>query len=144
MIETYNKILLPTDGSEFAEQEISRINKLLDSEGEVVVLSVAMKIRPAQFQSKENVAKINKGLYEESQVYAEHMKKQVEDLGFKVKARVVCGRPAETIEKVSEEEGVDLIVISSSGKTGLHKFLVGSVASKVLSLAQRDVLLVHE
>ena len=72
------------------------------------------------------------------------MKVQLEKMGVNSKIRVVCGRPAEKIEQVASEEGVDLIIISSSGKTGLHKFIIGSVAEKVLSIAKRDVLLVHE
>ncbi|MGN0093118.1 MAG: universal stress protein [Methanobrevibacter sp.] len=140
----YKKVLLPTDGSEFAEQEICKVKNVLDPEGEVVIVSVAMKIRPAQFQSKENVAEINKSLISESEAYAEHMKVQLEKMGVNSKIRVVCGRPAEKIEQVANDEGVDLIIISSSGKTGLHKFIIGSVAEKVLSIAKRDVLLVHE
>lgn len=37
----YKKILLPTDGSEFAEQEICKVKNVLDPEGEVVIVSVA-------------------------------------------------------------------------------------------------------
>jgi nucleotide-binding universal stress UspA family protein len=56
---------------------------------------------------------------------------------------VRTGFPAETINKVVEEEGVDLIVISASGKSGLQKFVIGSVAEKVLKTADIDVLLIH-
>ena len=50
---------------------------------------------------------------------------------------------SESIKKVAEEEDVDLIVISSSGRTGLHKLLIGSVAEKVVSIVDMDVLLIH-
>ena len=56
---------------------------------------------------------------------------------------VKVGFPAETIKQVTEEEGVDLIVISSSGKSGIHKLVLGSVAEKVLKDSEIDVLLVH-
>jgi nucleotide-binding universal stress UspA family protein len=56
---------------------------------------------------------------------------------------VVTGFPAETINKVAEEEGADLIVISASGKSGIHRFVIGSVAEKVLKNSNIDVLLVH-
>ena len=56
---------------------------------------------------------------------------------------VKTGFPAETINAVAEKEGVELIVISSSGKSGLHRFIIGSVAEKVLKTAEIDVLLVH-
>lgn len=62
---------------------------------------------------------------------------------FNVTKMVLTGFPAETIKEVTQNEGVDLIVISSSGKSGLHKFVIGSVAEKVLKDSEVDVLLVH-
>ena len=56
---------------------------------------------------------------------------------------VKTGFPSETINQVAEEEGADLIVITSSGKSGIHKFIIGSVAEKVLKTSEIDVLLVH-
>ena len=56
---------------------------------------------------------------------------------------VVVGIPADTIVKIAEDEDVDLIIISASGKSGLHKFFIGSVAEKVLRKSNKDVLLIH-
>ena len=70
------------------------------------------------------------------------MRKLFDD-NLNVKTIVKTGFPAETINEVAEEEGADLIVISASGKSGLHKFIIGSVAEKVLKTADIDVLLVH-
>ena len=42
-----------------------------------------------------------------------------------------------------EDEDVDLIIIAASGKSGLHKFFIGSVAERVLKTTERDVLLIH-
>ena len=40
----YKKILLPTDGSGYAEQEVDRASKLIADDGEIIVLSVAGKL----------------------------------------------------------------------------------------------------
>ena len=56
---------------------------------------------------------------------------------------VVTGFPAEKIKEVADEEDVDLIIISASGKSGLHRLVLGSVAEKVLKNSDIDVLLVH-
>ena len=37
----YKKILLPTDGSAYADQEVERVKNILAEDGEVIVLSVA-------------------------------------------------------------------------------------------------------
>lgn len=60
-----------------------------------------------------------------------------------IKPVVKTGFAAEVINEVASEEGADLIVISSSGKSGLHRFILGSVTEKVLKTADIDVLLVH-
>jgi nucleotide-binding universal stress UspA family protein len=60
------------------------------------------------------------------------------DITFDIKR----GRPYETILKEQREKKIDLIVIASHGKTGIMKYLMGSVAEKVLKGARRRVLLV--
>ena len=57
----YNKILLPTDGSGYAEEEVKRATKLLADDGEIIVLSVAGKLTSSAFQSRSHVKKVNKG-----------------------------------------------------------------------------------
>ena len=53
------------------------------------------------------------------------------------------GSPARVILETIEEEDIDLVVIGSSGKTGIDKFLMGSVAEKVVKSAKCSVLVVH-
>ncbi|WP_407376098.1 universal stress protein [Methanobrevibacter sp.] len=138
----YKKILLPTDGSGYAEQEVDRVSRLLCDGGEVIILSVAGKITSSAFQRKNKIKKVNERLKREATEAVEHMKEMFDD-SINVKTLVKTGFPAETINQVAEEEDVELIVISASGKSGLHKFLIGSVAEKVLKTAEIDVLLVH-
>lgn len=138
----YRKILLPTDGSNYADEEVERATKLLADDGEVIVISVAGKLTSSAFQSRSNVKKINKGLREEAKDAVNHMVEKFSS-DIKVTPMVKVGFPAETINKVAEDENVDLIIISASGKSGLQKFFIGSVAEKVLKTAEVDVLLIH-
>lgn len=138
----YKKILLPTDGSGYADQEIDRVTKLISDDGEIIILSVAGKLTSSAFQSRKHVRKVNQGMLEEAQDAVDKMAEKFPE-GYKITKMVKTGFPAETINKVAEEEGVELIVISASGKSGLHKFIIGSVAEKVLKTTEIDVLLVH-
>jgi universal stress protein A len=54
---------------------------------------------------------------------------------------VVLGNPSEEILKAQSEKGIDLIVIASLGRTGIAKYLIGSVARNVLKGAKCPVLL---
>ncbi|WP_405277295.1 universal stress protein [Methanobrevibacter sp.] len=138
----YKKILLPTDGSGYAEQEVDRVTKLIADDGEIIILSVAGKITSSAFQSRKKVKKVNQVLKKEAETAVSKMEKLF-DPSLNVRTMVVTGFAAESINRVAEEEGADLIVISSSGKSGLHKFILGSVVEKVLKNAEIDVLLVH-
>lgn len=138
----YKKILLPTDGSAYADEEIERAIKLLADDGEIIVLSVAGKLTSSAFQSRSNVKKINKGLRAEAEDSVNHMVKKFPD-DVKVNPMVKVGFPAEVINDVAEKENVDLIIISASGKSGIHRFFIGSVAEKVLKTTEIDTLLIH-
>ena len=138
----YKKILLPTDGSTYADQEVERVEKLIADDGEIIVLSVAGRLTSSAFQSRKKVKKANEKLKKDAQKYVDNMASKFDD-SLNVRKMVLIGFPAEVIKEVSDREGVDLIVISSSGKSGLHKFVIGSVAEKVLKDSEIDVLLVH-
>ena len=60
-----------------------------------------------------------------------------------ISLRVAEGHPADVILEIAKEEDVDLIVMGSSGKTGLDRFIIGSVAEKVVKGAKCAVLVVH-
>lgn len=139
----FDKILLPTDGSEFSEHEVERAIKALSDDGEIIVLSVASKLEATTpFQSKKNIESLNEEFLKEAYENVDNMAKRF-DGHVNVTKMVVVGTPADTIVKIAEDEDVDLIIISASGKSGLHKFFIGSVAEKVLRKSNKDVLLIH-
>lgn len=138
----YDKIVLPTDGSGYAKQVADRVTKLISDDGEIIVVSVAGKLTSSAFQSRKNVKKVNAGLKKEAEDAVEHMVSILDD-NLNVKKVVKTGFPAEEINDLAEKENADLIVISASGKSGLHKFIIGSVAEEVLKNSNIDVLLVH-
>ena len=63
---------------------------------------------------------------------------------IKITTKVVEGSPAKSIIEIAEEENVDLIIIASSGKSGIDRFFLGSVAEKVIKNAKNDVLLINK
>lgn len=138
----YKKIILPTDGSGYAEEEVERATKLLADDGEIIVLSVAGKLTSSAFQSRSHVKKVNKELYKEAEDAVKNMMALFDD-DVNARPMVVVGFASEKIIEVSEKENADLIIISSSGKSGIHRFILGSVTEKVLKNAEIDVLLVH-
>lgn len=137
----YKKILLPTDGSGYAEEEALRATKLLADGGEIIILSVAGKLTSSAFHSRSKVRKLNQELYQEAEDSVEHMKTHFDET-VNVRGMVAVGFPADKIVEISEKEKADLIIISASGKSGLHRFILGSVTEEVLKTSEIDVLLV--
>jgi len=64
------------------------------------------------------------------------------DAGVAVEHRLLVGAPAATIVRTAEEENVDMIVMSTHGRTGLMRVLMGSVAEEVVRKAKCPVVTV--
>ena len=62
--------------------------------------------------------------------------------GIEVEPVILEGHPADKILEFSEQESVDLIVMGTLGRTGLDRFLLGSVAEKVIRHSKIPVMVV--
>jgi nucleotide-binding universal stress UspA family protein len=139
----YKRILLPTDGSEYSVHEVDRATKLLAEGGEIIILGVVIKLRKTAFQRSKDIERTNKAAVKEAKENVKAMKALFDD-SINVKTIVRSGFPSDKINEVAEKEDCDLIIIASSGKSGIHKFVLGSVAERVLKNAEKDVLLIHD
>ena len=92
----YKKILLPTDGSAYADQEVERVENILTEDGEVIVLSVAGVLTSSAFQSRKKVKKVNEKLKKDAQRYVDNMAAKFDD-DINVTKMVVRGFPSDAI-----------------------------------------------
>ncbi|MFB6251934.1 MAG: universal stress protein [Halobellus sp.] len=69
---------------------------------------------------------------------------RVQDAGVAVETAVETGFPHEELLSVVEREGIDLIAMGTHGRTGLDRYVLGSVAEKVVRLSPVPVLTVRE
>ena len=60
--------------------------------------------------------------------------------GIDLEKAIVLGNPSEEIMRKADEEDIDLIIMAKRGLTGLQKYLIGSVTSKVVSHSKKPVL----
>lgn len=145
-LKMYKKILLPTDGSKYSENAEQHALFLAEKSGaEIIALSVIENGFSIGLPSDDTIYEINQMLKEETKQNlkrVEEIRDEV-DSDIKVTSLVKEGSPAAVILDVAEDEDVDLIVIGSSGKTGFDRFLMGSVASKVVKSAKCSVLVVN-
>ena len=142
-VNMYTKILVPTDGSEFARKaELHALFLAKVSGAEIVALSVSENHFINGISLNEEVEQLN-------QILTDRCKedlKEFEDMneeGVKISSVIREGSPAKVILDVAAEEDIDLIVIGSSGKSGFDRFILGSVSDKVVNTAKCPVLVVH-
>jgi nucleotide-binding universal stress UspA family protein len=135
------KILIPVDGSLFALKALEKgIDVAKKEEAEITLMSVAL-----EFQDVEEIPISYIDKFKDKAIRAvDEAKEIVEKAGLKVKTRVEQGAsPADNIVTFAGEEKFDLIVIGHRGLTGLDRFLVGSVAGRVVSYAPCSVFVVR-
>ncbi|KAF0231564.1 MAG: UspA domain-containing [Desulfovibrionaceae bacterium] len=81
---------------------------------------------------------------EQAQKRLEEAGTKVQDMGITARTVMDYGSsPADSILTFAEKEGVDLIVLGSRAKTGLDRFLIGSVASKVVAHSACSVMVLR-
>lgn len=139
----YKKILVPTDGSEFAKKAQKHALFLSKMSGaELIAVSVTENNFVNGLPLDDEVYQLNQILKERSEENLKEFEKLNED-NLKITHIVREGSPAKVILEVASEEDVDLIVMGSSGKSGFDRFIMGSVADKVVNSAKCAVLVVH-
>ena len=139
----YKKILVPTDGSEFAKKAEKHALFLSKVSGaEIIAVSVTENNFVNGLPLDDEVYQLNQILKERSE---ENLKEfdELNEEDLKITHIIREGSPARVILEVAQEEDIDLIVMGSSGKSGFDRFIMGSVADKVVNSAKCAVLVVH-
>ena len=141
----YKRMLVPLDGSELAEVVLSYAKELVGRlELDIVFLHICgpheSESLPRYRSYVEHAAEITSLQSREVQAGrgAPQVGKQVEARG-----EVVTGHPAEEILRYAEENKIDLILIASHGRSGVRRWVLGSVADKILRKSKVPVWLVR-
>lgn len=142
----FHKILVALDGSELAERALRPAYEIAGKfGGEIILLRVAaaqpVVVSPVGAGALYADDSLERDR-EESEAYLQAIKMQ--GLGWEVPTRteVVSGSPAEMILETAEVEEIDLIVMSTHGRSGLSRLLYGSVAESVLRGGRVPLLLI--
>jgi len=134
---TLKRILAPTDFSELSAEGVRYACKLAkDVRAQVIVLNVVI-LDESNVVGKGEIAAHEKRLNEFA---SKIVGRRADDL--KIREVVVTGQAYAAIVDCAERERADLIVMSSHGRSGLSRMLIGSVTDKLLRGATCPVLVV--
>ncbi len=138
------KILIAVDGSEHTKRALAYLaaNEWLGSAHQYTVLTVVPEVpkRAASFVD----AGVVKGYYdEEADKVLAPVNAFFAQQGLTPQSLYKVGHPAEEIAKLAQEGKFDLLALGSHGHGVLGNLIMGSVATKVLSLSKVPVLLLR-
>ncbi len=140
----YEKILVPLDGSVLAERAIPHAGEIARGAGAEILLLQAIYL-PMPVVPEPVLLTEGKILEEAAKATSEYLDRvgaQLKGGGHRVRTMVDERPPAEAILHVADRENVDLIVMSTHGRSGLSRLMMGSIAESVLRNTHRTVMLV--
>lgn len=137
----FDRILIPLDGSERSKRVLSQVARLLRRHDAEVVLVRSVFVPPSL--ARIDTAKLAEEHRKEA---AEDLRKTAELLnaqGARARAVVLEGPAAEAVLDAARREKATMIALSTHGRGGVSRWLLGSVAEKVLRGSELPVLLLH-
>ena len=142
----YKRILIPLDGSELSEHALDQFKELLTSSSDisVVLLQVVEPFTtlyaagPAAVTMTEETQKQAEA---DAATYLSKVARRLRRKKLSVETAVVVGIPADVILDYANQHKVELIIMSSHGRSGISRWFFGSVAEKVIRHSILPVLI---
>jgi nucleotide-binding universal stress UspA family protein len=139
-MEKGERILVPLDGSECAENVLPKVEELAELKGEgICLLRVALAHTfPGADQTEAQVEVVR-----EAEEYLHGVEERLKAKGFDVNAHVRYGNEVEEILDHAAQKEIDFVAISTPRHRGVRHFFRGCVAEKILRHTPKPVFLVR-
>jgi nucleotide-binding universal stress UspA family protein len=146
----YKKIMVPLDGSKLAECVFPHLETIVkcDSPEVIVVqavepLSVPYGREVSQFTSLEQVKAFETHQKVEAEKYLKKIVARLRKTGVKAKAEVIYGKAGEALGDYANKNDIDLVIIATHGRSGISRWVWGSVADRLVRSVCVPVLMVR-
>jgi nucleotide-binding universal stress UspA family protein len=138
-------IVVGTDGSPSADAAVRRAAEVAKGTGARVDLVTAYPDVATYRETISSSAKADPiDLRQVAEGVLAREARALEDQGIEVTTHAREGDPADVIIDVAQEQGADLIIVGARGLSGLQRFLLGSVSSKLSHHAPISVMVVRD
>lgn len=145
MVAVGQRMLVPLDGSPLAEVALSEALTLARLPASEVILLRVIPPPPEDVLANGEAVSIDERERRKDGAL-QYLKDICSGPAWRdIRTRVVVefGRPAETILDFADQHRVERIVMATHGRTGLGRWVFGSVADKVLRATDRTIVLVY-
>lgn len=146
----YTKILVPLDGSELAECVLPQVEAITTGcqVSTVVFVRVAEPIDLPEGETRmalpeEQWKQLEADRILDAQNYLAQLVKRLDFKGAQLETQVLSGKAADTLADYADGNDFDLIVIATHGRSGVSRWVWGSVADRILHSACVPVLMVR-
>jgi nucleotide-binding universal stress UspA family protein len=142
----FKRIMIPLDGSELAEDAVDPALAIAESMGaEVVLFRVAQRVPRTQklAEMPDVYNDVVAATYREAEEYLKDLRGKLAYERISIEHRPASGGIARQILDFAAGHDVDLIVLSSHGRTGVDRWIHGNVAQKILTGCTCSTLVVR-
>jgi nucleotide-binding universal stress UspA family protein len=140
----YKRILVTLDGSKLAEQALPHAALHAEQFGaEIVLLKVLGPLPEPSMAGRGAVRSAEAASAQLAHDYLEGAAARLREQGLATRTATIEGKPYVEIIRFAEENEIDLIVMSTRGHSGLSRWLLGSVADRVVRGATVPLLLIQ-
>jgi nucleotide-binding universal stress UspA family protein len=136
----YKSILVPLDGSALAEAILPEIEKVARCMGARIIL---LRVSRAHVFPGKDPTEAEIEVVRRAEEYLAEIRDRLAAKGFDAEAHVRYGAVAEEILTHSARNDVDLIAMSTHGRSGLGRWALGSVAEKIVRRSVKPILLMR-
>lgn len=141
----FKKILVPLDGSELSEAALTHVIDITtDCRAlEVILMRIREPLDPNVIGTLDAkiAVELDEAYRDEASRYLDKVVATLKEKGIAAKTEILAGNPAEEIIKYSQKNNVDLIIMSTRGRSGISRWVFGSVAEKVIRNSTVPVLI---
>jgi nucleotide-binding universal stress UspA family protein len=142
----YKRILVPLDGSKLAEGVLPYVQKIAEATGSEVELLRVFNPAPVELADPAHgryLHNIDASSRDESLDYLNAVRMSMADLPSRVSCEAIPGHPASCIVAEADKAAGTLLAMSTHGRTGVSRWLLGSVTDKVLHATACPLLIVR-
>ena len=148
----YNKLMVPLDGSKLAEcvfPHLETVTRGCLSTPEIELVTAVEPIavprgrEVSRMSSLDELTRYESHQQTDAEGYLKEKVAYLKERGIAANSRVVMGRAGEALSKYANENSVDLIIMSTHGRSGVNRLVWGSIAEHVLRNVHAPVLMVR-
>jgi nucleotide-binding universal stress UspA family protein len=142
----YKKILVPLDGSKLSEHALDHLSEFLTSSSDTGVVLLRVVEPLTVLYAGGSAATVvtqeaQKQLEADAAAYLNKIESRLKRKKLSVETAVILGIPADVILDFASQHKIDLIIMSTHGRSGISRWFFGSVAEKVIRHSTVPVLI---